>query len=61
MQRLIAGKSCNADLLGDSAQLHGDVASRVPDANHDDLFVPPLLGGLVVSAVEVLALKSVNT
>lgn len=48
------------NLLGDSAELHSDVPSRVSYSNHYSLFIPPLLRSLVVSAVEVLSRESVN-
>lgn len=47
-------------LLCHSAELHSDVTSRIPNANHHHPFPTPLLWRLVVPAVEVLPLKCVN-
>lgn len=47
-------------LLGEPAELHGDVTSGVPDADHHHLLVPPLLGRLVVTTVEVFSLERVQ-
>lgn len=48
------------NLLCDSAQLHCDVPSRVSYSDHYSLFIPPLLRSLVVAAVKVLPLESIN-
>lgn len=55
-----ASSSAQVQLLGDSAQFHCNVSSRVSYSNHYSLFMPPLLGSLVVSAVKILSLESVN-
>jgi hypothetical protein len=49
------------NLLGDPAEFHSDVSSRVSYSNHYHLLVPPLLRGLVVATVEVHSLKRFNS
>lgn len=54
-------KGTHPDLLGDSTQLHRDVPSRVSYSDHHHPFVPPLLGRLVVAAVEELSREGVDS